>query len=206
MFAGLGAEILCRFPSRPKGLRQKMILFSRKTVLPTRKIQRIVPALAFSGVIALFACGGVSTSAQSSASNYGSPGLGHTSVHRDDYIARLVRLARNAPNFGGAVYITEGIRLYGVGYPTDSVSRMLAQAPPGVRAIWTRCAYTLKDLKAEEARLQQFGSITSMSINDDGSGIVVGTLDQRLLSTYHPDRLLHSSYAIRVIRRSLPSG
>lgn len=130
-------------------------------------------------------------------------GLPPTSVFRNgSYVARLIRTAEAAPNFSGAVTPEPHIvEIYGVGYPTTPVARLLSVAPEGISAHWKRATYTY-------ARLSRVGAILikrfprlvlTVTCLENGSGLVVGSTNQRLLSTYAPDRLLGVKVAVRVV-------
>jgi hypothetical protein len=127
----------------------------------------------------------------------------------DGYVDRLIKTARHSLNYGGAVIQHQpyGVIIYGVAYPTPPVQALLDHVPPGVTAAWHRCAYTFSDLEHETRRLiAKFHYINVIGPNASGSGLVVGTLNKPLLSSYHPGQILGSTFGLRVVREGRIHG
>ena len=123
------------------------------------------------------------------------------------YNARLIKTAQKAPNFTGAEVSHGAITIYGVAYPTQEVKDLLGDAPPGVRAEWRRASYSLDDLsRAADLIGRRHHEVTAIDIPVNGAGLVVGTLNLRLLNSYHPGDLLDTTIAVKVVREGLAAA
>lgn len=138
----------------------------------------------------------------------GAPSASVTADSGSKFLYRLLAAAQQQPNYGAAIEgSTRAITIFGVGYPTDRLESLIKAAPAhGVTAKWRRCPYTQEQLTDEAERLvAKHSYINRVGPNRNAFALIVGTTNKRLLSSYDPEALLGTSFAVKVVREG-PAG
>lgn len=125
------------------------------------------------------------------------------------YLDRIDRVARSQRNYGSLDLQRKPytIRVFTVGPPSAQLRQVAESAPPKIRVLLRRCAYTNRRLVHAQGRVMRHLSVNASGQLRRAGGLVVWTTSRKLIHALRPDRLLgvHVAVLVRYAQPVTPS-